>query len=75
MSSLRFAPTGSRADGSPPPLLLSFLCRPSLACDSIAAYLAGKKEALQDVLEFLQASLDHPQPTSSSVSRLIDYIW
>ncbi|GAA5830611.1 hypothetical protein JCM5353_001310 [Sporobolomyces roseus] len=42
---------------------------------SANAYLTGKKEALQDVLEFLQASLDHPQPTSSaSVSRLIDYI-
>jgi len=24
------------------------------------AYRAGKKEALQDVLEFIQASLDHP---------------
>ncbi|GAA5955226.1 hypothetical protein JCM3765_003251 [Sporobolomyces pararoseus] len=42
---------------------------------SATAYLAGKKEALQDVLEFLQASLDHPQSNSSSVSRLIDYIW
>lgn len=41
---------------------------------SATAYLAGKKEALQDVLEFLQASLDHPQSNSSSVSRLIDYI-
>ncbi|GAA5943880.1 uncharacterized protein JCM15063_006536 [Sporobolomyces koalae] len=41
---------------------------------SAAAYLAGKKEALQDVLEFLQTTLDHPQPNSSSVSRLIDYI-
>ncbi|GAA6058574.1 hypothetical protein JCM10212_007013 [Sporobolomyces blumeae] len=46
---------------------------------SATAYLAGKKEALQDVLEFLQASLDHPQPSSSvsgplSVGRLIDYI-
>ncbi|GAA5863651.1 hypothetical protein JCM1840_000092 [Sporobolomyces johnsonii] len=44
------------------------------------AYITGKKEALQDVLEFLQASLDHPHPSSSaaagplSVGRLIDYI-
>ncbi|KDE09725.1 hypothetical protein MVLG_00127 [Microbotryum lychnidis-dioicae p1A1 Lamole] len=49
------------------------------------AYSAGKKEALQDVLEFLQASLDHPlvhgeasslsgPPGQLNVERLIDYI-
>ncbi|SCV68427.1 BQ2448_548 [Microbotryum intermedium] len=49
------------------------------------AYIAGKKEALQDVLEFLQASLDHPlvhsetsslsgPPGQLNVARLIDYI-
>ncbi|ORY85383.1 hypothetical protein BCR35DRAFT_54208 [Leucosporidium creatinivorum] len=41
------------------------------------AYIAGKREALQDVLEFLQTSLDHPsQPAQGplNVARLIDYI-
>lgn len=47
------------------------------------AYLAGKREALQDVLEFIQASLDHPpsapfagQPAVGplNVARLIDYL-
>jgi len=47
------------------------------------AFRAGKREALQDVLEFVQASLDHPQTNSQqhafaagagSLARLIDYI-
>ncbi|KAK4706009.1 hypothetical protein P7C70_g208, partial [Phenoliferia sp. Uapishka_3] len=47
------------------------------------AYLAGKREALQDVLEFIQASLDHPPSATApgqpavgplNVARLIDYL-
>ncbi|KAM0793138.1 hypothetical protein ACM66B_000614 [Microbotryomycetes sp. NB124-2] len=45
------------------------------------AYISGKREALQDVLEFVQASLDHPATPSAinvngqlNVARLMDYI-
>ncbi|KAK4054813.1 hypothetical protein OIV83_000737 [Microbotryomycetes sp. JL201] len=45
------------------------------------AYITGKREALQDVLEFVQASLDHPATPNAidgngqlNVARLMDYI-
>ena len=61
------------------PLPLPFLCA---TATTDLAYLAGKREALQDVLEFIQASLDHPpsalpsgQPSGPlNVARLIDYL-
>ncbi|KAK4058122.1 hypothetical protein OIO90_000861 [Microbotryomycetes sp. JL221] len=43
------------------------------------AYIAGKQEALQDVLQFVQTSLDNPSAIDNNgghlnVARLVDYI-
>lgn len=64
--------------------------RPHLPLDPLSstAYLAGQKQAFQEVLEFVQAGLDHPQASSSSsgfqgqataagsldVARLINFV-
>lgn len=64
------------------PLTLSHSSLRHHSSPALSAYLAGKREALQDVLEFIQASLDHPPSATSSgqpsgplnVARLIDYL-